>query len=106
LRVSRGVRVDDRRDDRDAVALGDGVAEAPPLGHRSPEGYWPIGCHTVLSSRKLLTSHGLWTSGRPRTTRLTLSAASSSSSVEAPSAPQRSIAFTSMWLASVGATSA
>ena len=45
-------------------------------------------------------------SGLPWTTRLTFSAAATSRSVRRPSAPVRSIAFTSMWLASHGASSA
>ena len=56
--------------------------------------YCPTGCQTVLSSRKLAISHGLCPSPS-RTTRLTLSAASRSSSALSPAAPVTSIAFTS-----------
>src|SRR5438067_3064174 len=72
------------------------------LAHR----YWPTGCQTVFSSRKLAISHGLWTSDRPWTTRLTFCAAARSSSGRSPSAAARSIAFTSMCAASQGASSA
>src|SRR5579884_3833073 len=69
-------------------------------------GHCPIGCQTVFSSRKEAISQGLCTSARPRTTRFTLSAARRSSSGASPSAPQRSIALTSMCDARTGASSA
>src|SRR4051812_7466228 len=114
LRLSGSSRVGilDGGDDGDAVALGDCVTEAAarhPLPRRLTRwalGYWPIGCQTVFSSRKEAISQGLWTSARPRTTRLTLSAARRSSSGASPSAPQRSIAFTSMCEANTDASSA
>src|SRR5437868_2510124 len=91
-----------------AVAFGDGMTEAA-LGHsgaRSVSGaHWPIGCHTVLSSRKPAISHGLCTSARPWTMRLTFSAASFSSAGAAPSAAPRSSAFTSMCAARIGPSS-
>src|SRR3954471_10422045 len=65
----------------------------------------PIGCQTVFSSRNAEISYSDCVSGCPRTTRLTFSAAATSSSARRPSAPVRSIAFTSMWLASQGASS-
>src|SRR5947209_9379079 len=102
------VRILDGGDDRDAVALGDGVTAAA-LRHscvRSVSGrHCPIGCQTVLSSRKLAISQGLCTSTPPWTTRFTFSAASCSSSAAAPFAAPRSSAFTSMWAARTGATS-
>src|SRR5436305_8808303 len=97
----------EQRSDLDELQVAERI-EARPEDERHPvrrpplASYWPIGCHTVLSSRKLVISHGLCTSARPRTIRLTLSEASSSSSVDVPFAPQRSIAFTSMCEASVG----
>ena len=60
------------------------------------------GARPVFSSRKLEIAHGLCSSAVPWTTRLTLSAASRSSSAARPSAPVTSIAFTSMWAASIG----
>src|SRR3954452_6038053 len=66
----------------------------------------PIGCQIVFSSRKAEISYSDWLSGSPRTTRFTLSAAAISRSARNPSAPVRSMAFTSMWLASQGASSA
>src|ERR687887_73557 len=49
-----------------------------------------MGCQTVLSSRKERTSHGLWASAAPWTTRLTFAAAARSSSATSPSAPATS----------------
>src|SRR5581483_1814694 len=66
----------------------------------------PIGCQTVFSSRNAEISYRLWASVAPRTTRLTFSAAARSRSARRPSAPVRSIAFTSMCDASQGASSA
>src|SRR3954471_3422128 len=71
----------------------------------APKSYWPIGCRTVFSSRKAAMSHGLCVSGRPRTTRFTLSAAARSKSEDSPSAPVTSRALTSMCDASHGASS-
>jgi hypothetical protein len=81
-RTARG----EKRPDLHELQLAPRV-EARPEDERAPArtpraDYWPIGCHTVLSSRKLEISYGLCTSLRPRTMRLTFSAASSSSSVE------------------------
>src|SRR4051794_7913868 len=104
LELDRGecrLRSGDRPTD-DAVPdpeRGDGV----PV----PEGaHVPIGCQTVFSSRKAEISYSDWLSGVPRTTRFTFSAAATSRSARSPSAPVRSIAFTSMWAASHGASSA
>src|SRR5262245_1420558 len=103
-----GRGVADERDDRDPVSLGDRLAEAPRPGHcadANPAGQVPIGCQTVLSSRKAAISHGLCAVGSARTTRLTFSAASFSRSGASPSAPVTSIALTSMCPASQGASS-
>ncbi len=56
----------------------------------------PIGCQTVFSSRKAVTSSRLWPSAAPRTTRFTFSAASRSRSAPSSPMPVTSIAFTSM----------
>src|SRR5579862_4428142 len=108
LRRPGGIGVLDGGDHGDPVPLGDRMTEAA-LGHPgagSVSGaHWPIGCHTVFSSRKLAISHGLWTSGRPCTTRFTFSAASVSRSADPPFALPRSSAFTSMCAARIGASS-
>ena len=62
------------------------------------------GCQTVFSSRKAEISQGLC-SPPDRTTRLTLSAARTSSSAVSSPAPVTSIAFTSMCEARIGASS-
>ena len=72
------------------------VCDARLEPYRVPDGL-------VLEER--LDLPGLGASADERTTRLTFSAAERSSSVVAPSMPVRSIAFTSMWPASHGASS-
>src|SRR5207247_3230660 len=102
--------VREQRPDLDELERAPGIETGPEderaaFGRAPLAGYKPIGCQTVFSSRKLEISQGLCTSARPRTTRLTLSAASCSSSAASPSAPQTSSAFTSMCDASHGAIS-
>src|SRR5262249_48923239 len=77
-----------------------------PTGAEDLDLQVPIGCQTVFSSRNAEISYSLCESGEPMTTRFTLSAAALSRSARRPSAPVRSIAFTSMCEASHGAISA
>src|SRR5882724_4228844 len=80
--------------------------QALQLAQMSEVAHVPIGCQTVFSSMNDEMSWSDWLSGLPCTIRLTFSEAATSRSVRRPSAPVRSIAFTSMWLASHGASSA
>src|SRR5438128_9245754 len=110
LGCPRRLGIVDLDDDGDSVPLGDCLAESARCHRRQrslvfAHRYWPTGCQTVLSSRKAATSHGLWASASPWTTRLTFAAAARSSSGASPSAVPRSIALTSMCDASQGASS-
>src|SRR3978361_196916 len=106
FRGSGGLRIVDRGDDGDPVTLGDRMAEEVRHTWCGLGYYWPIGCQTVFSSRKLEISQGLCASARPRTTRLTFSAESRSSSADWPAAPPRALAFTSRGEARTGPSSA